>query len=119
MGRTHPRPQASDGYRRLLTTATEGCTSPASVRNRVCLTGRSCGTGFLRNKCGTAATQIRFIRKIPVSSVLPLWLNGIVMDAKEWPKGLGAPIVVALLLLLLACGGCTSPQAIAKQVLEA
>lgn len=41
------------------------------------------------------------------------------MDAKEWPKGLGAPIVVALLFLLLACGGCTSPQAIARQVLEA
>jgi len=41
------------------------------------------------------------------------------MDAKELTQGFAAPVLLASLLLLPACGGCTSPRAIANQVLEA
>lgn len=41
------------------------------------------------------------------------------MDMKELTKGLGAPSLIVSLLLLLACGGCTSPRAIADQTLQA
>lgn len=41
------------------------------------------------------------------------------MDTKELPKGFIAPVLLVSSVLFLACGGCASPRAIAKQVLEA
>ncbi|HXR45857.1 MAG TPA: alpha/beta fold hydrolase [Candidatus Limnocylindrales bacterium] len=41
------------------------------------------------------------------------------MDVKKLPKGSGVPILMASLLLFLACGGCTSPRTIARSALEA
>ena len=41
------------------------------------------------------------------------------MDVKELPKGFGVPILIALLLLCLACGGCTSPGKLARTALQA
>ena len=60
-----------------------------------------------------------FARKNPISSGFHLWLNEIVMDVKELLKGFGAPILIALLLLGLACGGCTSPDKLARTALQA
>jgi len=42
-----------------------------------------------------------------------------VMDLKELSKGFAAPVLLVSSFLFLACGGCASPRAIAKQVLEA
>jgi pimeloyl-ACP methyl ester carboxylesterase len=54
---------------------------------------------------------------IPFTFVL--WLNETVMAMKEWHKGFGVTILIAPLLLGLACGGCTSPDKIARTVLQA
>ncbi|MGA9778016.1 MAG: alpha/beta hydrolase [Limisphaerales bacterium] len=41
------------------------------------------------------------------------------MAVKELRKGLGAPTLMASLLLCLACGGCTSPGKLARTALQA
>lgn len=48
-----------------------------------------------------------------------LWLNAVVMDVKDLLKGLLVPILLASAFLYLLCGGCTSPEKLARTVLEA
>ena len=54
---------------------------------------------------------------IPFAVVL--WLNEAVMDVKAWQKGFGIPILPVTLLLILVGDGCTSPDNLARTVLEA